>query len=237
MGNTLFRFIGCVALLAGVTAAYAQTDAAGTTSTAPHSKLGRALAKVDLGLSGIATFSGSTSGTSASGPNGPQTFTQTASNGAGLLVTLHGQKSPWVGAEFNYSLSKNSNRYTCCNYSPTTGQPLTAPFEVQATMHEYTLGYAIRPVTTLAGLHPYAAVGVGTMEFSPTKYGGQNLPKQARMTYYGTVGVEAALSPSFGFRAGIRELSFLAPDFGQNYLTIRKRVLTTEPQIGVYLHF
>ena len=58
------------------------------------------------------------------------------------------------------------------------------------------------------------------------------------MTYYYTVGVEAPLLGNYlGLRAGFRQLIYLAPDFGQNYLTIKKRTFTSEPQVGIYLHF
>ena len=40
-----------------------------------------------------------------------------------------------------------------------------------------------------------------------------------------------------GLRAQVRQAFFLAPDFGQNYLTIKQRTSSFEPAIGIYLHF
>ena len=72
----------------------------------------------------------------------------------------------------------------------------------------------------------------------PTKNGGQGLSTQARAAYYYSLGGEGLIvGDTLGVRVGIRQLFYLAPDFGQNYLTIKQRTFTTEPQIGLYLHF
>jgi hypothetical protein len=36
---------------------------------------------------------------------------------------------------------------------------------------------------------------------------------------------------------GFRQLIYLAPDFQQNYLTITRRTVTSEPTIGFFLRF
>jgi hypothetical protein len=38
-------------------------------------------------------------------------------------------------------------------------------------------------------------------------------------------------------RVGFRQLIYLAPDFQQNYLTITRRVRTSEPTFGFFLRF
>jgi hypothetical protein len=38
-------------------------------------------------------------------------------------------------------------------------------------------------------------------------------------------------------RVAFRQLIYLAPDFGQNYLTIGRRAVTTEPTFGFFLRF
>jgi len=89
----------------------------------------------------------------------------------------------------------------------------------------------------LLGLHPFASVGAGTTQFKPTPHGGEGLTSQARMTYYYSLGVQKDISPHFGLRASYRQTFYLAPDFGQNYLTIKQRTSSYEPGIGFYLRF
>jgi hypothetical protein len=58
------------------------------------------------------------------------------------------------------------------------------------------------------------------------------------MTYYYSLGLQQSYANGhFGLRAGFRELFFLDPDFGQNYLTILKHATTYEPMIGFYLRY
>ncbi len=96
----------------------------------------------------------------------------------------------------------------------------------------------VTPGHTLFGLQPFASVGAGSIEFKPTPHGGQGAPKQARMAYYYNVGLQQELFEShFGLRAGFRQVFFLAPDFGQNYLTIKQHTITSEPSIGFYFRF
>jgi len=61
---------------------------------------------------------------------------------------------------------------------------------------------------------------------------------QYRATYYYNVGLQKELfNSNFGFRASFRETFYLAPDFGQNYLTILKHATTLQPMAGFYLRF
>jgi hypothetical protein len=46
-----------------------------------------------------------------------------------------------------------------------------------------------------------------------------------------------AFGPHFGIRGQFRQIISLAPDYGQNYLTIKQRTITSEPAIGVFLKF
>ena len=200
-------------------------------------KTGRFLAHFDLGVAGTAFFTKDVTGTVNQTILGaPYPVTQSTSTAAGVLVTLRGQKSAYKGFEVNYGYARTTEGYTCCNQSPTTGVAL-GPFQSQATAAEYTLGYLVRPERTIFGFKPYVSGGIGTIEFKPTKNGGQGLQTQARAAYYYSVGGESLVAGSLGIRVGIRQLIYLAPDFGQNYLTIKKHTFTTEPQIGIYYHF
>lgn len=205
----------------------------------------RFLAHFDLGVAGTAFFTKDVSGTvnqSVLGP--PYGVTQSTSTAAGVLVSLRGEKSPYKGIELNYGYARTTEGYACngataarCNLSATTGVS-TGPFQAQATAAEYTVGYLARPPHKIFGFQPYVSVGAGVLSFKPTKNGGQGLQTQARAAYYYNVGGEnLILGDTLGIRVGIRQLFYLAPDFGQNYLTIKQRTFTTEPQIGLYLHF
>ena len=198
----------------------------------------RLLAHFDLGIAGTALFTKTVNGTVNQTVLGaPYALTQSAGTTAGVLVTIRGQKSAWKGAEFNFGYGKSSQNYSCCNQNPTTGA-LQGSLLPQATSLEYTLGYLARPERTVFGFKPYVSVGAGSIEFKPTKNGGQGLQPQARAAYYYSVGGESFLvGDTLGVRLGVRQLFYKAPDFGQNYLTINKQTFTVEPQIGLYFHF
>ena len=219
-------------LLAMLPSSIRAQDAQAPTHTA------RFLAHFDLGISGTAFFTKDVTGTVNEPVLGAAyTFTQSTSTAAGVLATIRAEKSPYKGLELNYGYARTTESYTCCNTNPTTGAS-NGPFQSQATASEYTLGYLVRPPHTIFGLQPYVSAGAGTLEFKPTKNGGQGLQTQARAAYYYSVGGEDMIyGDLLGIRAGIRQLIYLAPDFGQNYLTIKKYTFTTEPQVGIYLHF
>lgn len=199
---------------------------------APQTKLQRLADHFDLGISATGDITGSVSGVpqnNLSTNNG--TLTQKGSTAVGVLVTIRGQKSPYVGGEFNFRYSRYSQDLTFVG-----GQ--TPSFVAQNTANEYTLGYIARPPHQIFNVQPFVGGGAGTIEFKPTKNGGSNLPVQARAAYYYTAGVEAPVyGDLIGLRVGFRQVFYRAPDFGQNYLTIRKTTWTAEPTIGLTLHF
>lgn len=222
--------LGCVLLTVG-SAAWGQ-------DTPTVTRTSRFLSHFDLGVSGIALFTKSVSGTvNQSALGSPYSLDQSASTSAGALVTLRAQKSAWKGLEFNYGYGRGTQSYSCCNNSTTTGV-FQGPLLPQATINEFTVGYLARPERTFFGFKPYLSVGLGSTEFKPTKNGGQGLQPQARATYYYSVGGESYLvGDLLGLRFGLRQLFYQVPDFGQNYLTIHKNTFTTEPQVGLFLHF
>ena len=207
---------------------------AAPTAKAQSPALTNQLSRVDFGVSGIGVFNGTGSGTPTSGPVN-QTVTLRTSNTVGVLLNLRYIKSPWLGFEGNYTYA----RYTE-NFNPLGAPPPGAPSAgggIQTNASEYTLGYVAHP-PLVPVIHPFVSAGLGTIAFRPTPYGGQQLNTQARMAYYYSIGAEkSVLSPHFGIRAQFRQVFFLAPDFGQNYLTIKHHTSTFEPGIGFYLHF
>jgi hypothetical protein len=211
-------------------------------AAAQTTALSKQLSRVTFGIDGAGEFNSTASGviipTGASDCNsttvgGPcsTVMTQYGSNTVGAGATIRYVAKPYIGLEFNYGWA----RYTQ-NFSPAPdGSSL---FQVQNTANEYTLGYVINPPHPLFGFQPFLAVGAGSTEFKPTGGGGEGEPKQARATYYYNVGIEKQFGETpFGMRASFRELFFLYPDFGQNYLTIKQRGTTYQPTIGFYARF
>jgi hypothetical protein len=200
----------------------AQTDV-------PETPLVKQLHKLDLGVSGVGIYNTTVSGpiVPTQAPDYGQVVTQYGSNTAGALVTLRYIAKPYVGLEFNYGYARYTENYT------------VAPGQIQTKVSEYTFGYIATPPHPIFGLQPYLGAGAGSQAFKPTPHGGQGAPEKARATYYYTLGVQKELGQNghFGIRAGFRELFFLDPDFGQNYLTILKHSNTYEPQAGFYLRY
>jgi len=194
---------------------------------APITGLSRHLSRIDIALSGAGLFNKTVSGPilPTSSNNFGQSIIQQPSNTLGGLFTIRYVAKPFIGAELNYGYA----RYTE-NYSNIGG--------VQTKVNEYTLGYVATPGYTVFGFEPFVSAGAGSTAFTPTPRGGQGLKEQARMTYYYSLGLQqTAFSEHFGFRAAFREKFFLAPDFGQNYLTIKQHTTTYEPTIGFFLKF
>ena len=216
------------ALLAAAALLACATSAASAQTT----PLGRQLARVDFGISGAGIFNKQVSGPvlPSAAPNFGTTVTQYGSNTLGALGTIRYIAKPYVGFEFNYGFA----RYTE-NYSPAPNG--SSIFQIQTTHNEYTLGYVATPAHTIFGLQPFAGGGAGSIEFKPTAGGGEGAPKQARAVYYYNVGLQQEFASHFGVRASFRQLFFLAPDYEQNYLTIKKRTITSEPTIGFYARF
>lgn len=189
---------------------------------APVTLLDKQLSRLELGVSGFGEFTNSVTGTNYLN----QSLTQKPSNTVGALVNIRYTKSPLVGFEFNYTYARYTQNYT----SYIVGG-------AQTNADEYTLGYVVH-TPRIFGLQTFVSAGAGSTEFKGTPNGGQGLPTQARMTYYYSAGVEQSVfSPHFGVRAQFRQAFYLAPDFGQNYLTIKQRQITSEPAVGFYLHF
>lgn len=202
----------------------------------------RQMARIDFGISGAGALNSTVSGTiiptgasncNATTPGGPCTtvMTQYGSNTFGALGNIRYTAKPYVGIEFNYGWA----RYTE-NYSPSpNGGSL---FQIQTTANEYSFGYLVTPPHPIFGLQPFASVGAGTTQFKPTGGGGNGAPHQFRATYYYNVGLQKELFDSnFGLRASFRQNFLLAPDFGQNYLTIKQRATTLQPTIGFFFRF
>jgi hypothetical protein len=190
--------------------------------------LGRQLDRMDFSINGSGEFSKSTSGaiTAQGATNVGQVVSLKPSNTLGYLITLRYTVKPYLGFEFNYGYARYSENFSNINGA------------IQANATEYTLGYVAHIPHPFLGAQPWVGVGAGTMAFRPTSGGGQGLSTQARAAYFYAAGLDKPfISPNFGIRVQFRQAFFLAPDFGQNYLTNLQRSYTIEPAAGIYLHF
>ncbi|MGA7156509.1 MAG: hypothetical protein WBY53_06670 [Acidobacteriaceae bacterium] len=209
------------------------------TTEAPPTAFEKQLDKLDLSVAGAGIYNSTVTGTVVSNldaPNEGQSMTQFGSNTLGALVSIHYPAKPYFGLEFNYGYARYTENYegpAITNFLPNG----VTDFQVQTKVNEYSFGYLITPPHTIFGLQPFLSAGAGTQAFKPTPLGGQEEPEKARMTYYYSLGLSKDVSPHFGLRAGFRQLFFLDPDFGQNYLTILKHATTYEPMAGFYLRY
>ena len=156
------------------------------------------------------------------------------SSTVGELITLRYVARPLAGFEFNFGNSRSTQNFT---FTPPLVPNLLQ--SAQTSVREMTLGY-VAHTPKLLGVQPYLGAGGGTISFKPTPNGGEGLPFQYRAAYYYNIGVEDTFTGSashLGVRVGFRQLIYLAPDFQQNYLTITRRTVTSEPTFGLFLRF
>ena len=189
----------------------------------PVTALGRQLARIDLGVSGIGVFSKDTTGPNYLG----QQVNLKPSTTFGPLIQLRYTKSPLIGAELTYAFPRYTDNYTYSSFI----------LGVQSQHAETSLGY-LAHVGNFLGLQPFAGVGAGGISFRPTRGGGQGLQTQVRFSAYYEVGAETLVfGEHFGLRAQFRQLFYAAPDYNQNYLANGSRSVTSEPSAGFFLRF
>jgi len=203
--------------------------------TAVITPLQKQLARIDFAISAAGEITNTVSGVEKrDATTSHSVLTIKPSTTVGELVTLRYTAKPYVGFEFNFGNHRFTQNYT---FVPSAGSNLLVG-GAQSGMRELTLGYVAHPNWRPLGIQPFVGVGGGTIKFQPTPYGGQGLPYQYRAAYFYTLGVEKNFPDShFGMRLGFRQLVYLAPDFLQNYLTITRRVRTSEPTIGFFVRF
>jgi hypothetical protein len=228
MMNATCRVTTRASLWAAVFSIALCASATAQTATTPF---GRAMEKVDLGVSGIGEFTPSNSGTNYL----KQSVASQPSNTLGAIVELRYTKSPLIGIELNYSYARYNDTFSVGSGS----LPSQPPYQigVQAKVNEYSLGY-VGHGPTFFGLKTFAGGGLGAIEFKPTSGGGQGLPPEVRTGFYYTVGIEKGLfQDNFGIRTFFRQTFYGAVDFNENYLATGARSISTEPGVGFYLRF
>jgi hypothetical protein len=209
-------------------------------TTAPPNAFEKHLEKLDLSVSCVGMYNSTVTGTvvtNLGANNQGQSITEHGSSTLGALIAIHYISKPYVGLEFNYGYARYDENFTGPGIANYFVAPNTPEFQVQSKVNEYSFGYLITPPHLVLGWQPYISAGLGTQAFKPTPLGGQELPEKARMTYYYSLGLQKNYGQHLGLRVGFRELFFLDPDFGQNYLTILKHSTTMEPMAGFYLRY
>ena len=193
------------------------------------------LERFDLAVEGAGELTNTVSGVEQRDASTTKNvLTINPSRTVGELGTLRYTARPWVGFEFNFGNQRYTENYT---FAPAFPTPVLSG-GAQVGVHEITWGYIVHPPHQFFGLQPFLGGGAGTMSFHPTRGGGQVLHYQYRAAYYYTAGIECQFPNShFGIREGFRQDIYLAPDFLQNYLTVTRRVRTSEPNIGFYVRF
>ena len=194
---------------------------------APETPLQKQLGRIDLAVSAAGMISNTVTGNEKR-DNTPLTLHPSST--VGELATIRYTAKPYAGFEFNFGNARLTQNFTSAqNY---------LPGGAQTAVRELTLGYVAHLPWHPLGLQPFAGAGGGTIRFKPTTYGGQGLPQQYRAVYYYDAGVEDYFPGShFGMRVAFRQQVYLGPDFLQNYLTITRRVRTSEPTIGFFVRF
>jgi hypothetical protein len=226
------------------------------TPAAPLTPFQRQMEKIDLAIGAAGTITNSVSGIEQRDAhvvvvNGSTTSTSStllnikASTTVGELFTLRYTSRPYLGFEFNFSNSRTTQNYlftTTTSTTPpnpptiTTSHP-TPLHGAQSGNREFSFGYVAHP-RKIFGLQPFLGAGIGTIRFKPTPNGGEGLPFQYRAAYYYHGGLDYTFPDShFGVRLAFRQLIYLAPDYQENYLTITRRVRTSEPTFGFFARF
>ena len=197
------------------------------------SAFSRQMSRVDFGINGVGQLTNTVTGpiipTGAS--NYGTVMSQYASNTVGASANIRYIAKPYIGVEFNYVWGRYTENYSP---SPATGSGL---FQIQTTSNEYSFGWIVTPPHPIFGMQPFISAGAGTNQFKPTGGGGNGAPHQFRATYYYNVGAQKDITSNIGLRASFRQTFYLAPDYGQNYLTILKHATTLQPTAGFYVRF
>ena len=211
------------------------SQAIGQDTTPPRTPLQKQLDRVDFAISASGEITTTVSGIEQRDASTSHSLLTIKPSGTvGELVTLRYTAKPYVGFEFNFGNLRYSQDYT---FVPAPVQNLLFG-GAQSGVRELTLGYVAHLPFRPLGITPYVGAGGGTIDFKPTPGGGQGLPFQYRAAYYYSLGLEDNFPGSpFGVRLGFRQLIYLAPDFQQNYLTITRRVVSSEPTIGFFVRF
>jgi hypothetical protein len=135
---------------------------------------------------------------------------------------------PWLGYEASYGYTRFTDNYS------------SYPFGVQHNVHEFGGSYLLTAPKHLPlfGIKPFGLVGISALLYAPSLNGGQRASAQARAAINFGVGADMPLLTShFGLRVQYRGLYHQTPDYGESIFKTDTWRVSSEPAIGVYLHF
>jgi hypothetical protein len=203
--------------------------------TVPLTPFQRAMEHFDLGVSVTGVVSSDVSGIEQRDVSTTHNYLAISpSSTVSELITLRYTRKPYLGFEYNFANARFTQNYT---FTPAIKSNQLEG--AQTSVHEITFGY-VAHLRKIYGVQPYLGAGGGTLHFTPTPNGGEGLPFQYRAIYYYNFGAEqnfTGLADHFGVRLGFRQLIYLAPDFGTDYLRITRRTRTSEPTFGFFARF
>jgi hypothetical protein len=159
-----------------------------------------------------------------------------SSNGNGIEVkpgdSLGGQAtfrhvySPLLGYEVGYGYTRFTDNYS------------SYPFGVQHNVHEFEGSYLLTAPNVLLGVRPFGMAGVSALLYSPSLNGGQRASAQAKPAFTFGLGADFPLLTShFGVRVQYRALLHQTPDYGEPIFKTDTWRISSEPAVGVYMHF
>ncbi|WP_158750971.1 outer membrane beta-barrel protein [Acidobacterium sp. S8] len=133
---------------------------------------------------------------------------------------------PWLGYEVGYGYTRFTDRYS------------SYPFGVQHNTHEFEGSYLATLPGVVLGVRPFGMVGASALLYSPSLNGGQNASAQARLAITFGAGADFPLLTShFGLRVQYRALYHPTPDYGDTIFKTDTWRISSEPAVGLYLHF
>ncbi len=164
-------------------------------------------------------------------------FYQFTSNASGNSITDTTSHSVGGEASFRHSFHWYMGYEVSYDYTRFTEYYTAQPFGYQHNQHVFSGSYYVHGPSAL-GLRPFAMGGISAVVFSPSLNGGQNVPYQVRPGANFGAGIDhPLLTNNFGLRLQYRGLYYQAPDFGLAKLTTNAWRLTSEPMVGIYVHF
>lgn len=181
-------------------------------------------AQTDIGVSGYATFTNSSTGVGTH---------QTPSNSYGGMLEVRHISKPILGYELTFSFNPDDQKY-----APVTGacalvcqNPVT-PVSTKAA--EFTVDYVAS--YKIGNLRPFLVGGLGFFVAIPgtTTYGNNT---SVRGTYIGGGGVDFDLTSHLGVRAQIRDNFYKAPNVSSIYPATGVYTSSLEPMGGFYYRF
>ena len=134
----------------------------------------------------------------------------------------------WLGYEASYGYTRFTDKYS------------SFAFPVQHNTHEFGGSYLLTAPKhiPLLGIKPFGLVGISALLYAPSLNGGQRASAQARAAINFGVGADFPLLTShLGLRVQYRGLYHQTPDYGEPQLKSDTWRITSEPAVGVYLHF